>query len=186
VLSPTWSPRAIPTTNCDAFALRWSFDGTGVGRVEFPRTVKPSAENLLLYDDQCSLCVAQMRTLKRLDWFNTISLLPMSSPRVVEIVPALSHAQLMEAIRCVTSDGRMYSSARCFRYLGMRIPVLVPLALILWVPGVIWVAEIIYRRISRNRYFLSRIFGCGEVCAVPLPGGRSSVEKEIPNRAGKR
>ena len=38
-------------------------------------------------------------------------------------------------------------------------------ALILWLPGVIWVAERIYMWVSRNRHLLSRWFGCKQACA---------------------
>jgi len=52
------------------------------------------------------------------------------------------------------------------RFVGMRLPLLVPLALMLWVPGVIYLAEIVYRAVSRNRLVLSRWFGCREACAI--------------------
>jgi predicted DCC family thiol-disulfide oxidoreductase YuxK len=45
-------------------------------------------------------------------------------------------------------------------------PLLVPMALVLWVPGVIWVAERVYSWVSRNRHLLSRIFGCKDACAI--------------------
>ena len=38
--------------------------------------------------------------------------------------------------------------------------------LILWIPGVIYLAEIVYRWISRNRHLLSRVFGCKGACAL--------------------
>ncbi len=38
--------------------------------------------------------------------------------------------------------------------------------LVLWLPGVIYVAEMVYRWISRNRYLLSRVFGCKEACTI--------------------
>jgi predicted DCC family thiol-disulfide oxidoreductase YuxK len=43
---------------------------------------------------------------------------------------------------------------------------LIPLAVFLWIPGVIWVAEKIYMWISRNRHLLSRLFGCKQACAL--------------------
>ena len=139
-----------------------------------------TATNLVLYDDHCSFCVAQMRLLKRLDWCNMISVLPMSDPHAAKLFPGLSKEQLLEAIRCVTGNGQVHSGARCFRYLGLRIPMLVPLALIMWVPGVIWVADRVYWRISRNRYFLSRFLGCdGGACAVRRPG-ESRGDEKIP------
>jgi predicted DCC family thiol-disulfide oxidoreductase YuxK len=36
----------------------------------------------------------------------------------------------------------------------------------MWIPGVIDVAEIFYRWLSRNRYLLSKVFGCKEACAI--------------------
>ena len=63
-------------------------------------------------------------------------------------------------------------------------PLLVPLALFLWIPGLIWIAEKIYAWVSRNRYILSRVFGCKEACAV-LPQRPRRNEKEIPAASGK-
>ena len=39
-------------------------------------------------------------------------------------------------------------------------------ALFLWFPRVIWVAEWIYGCVSRNRHLLSRVFGCKGACAI--------------------
>jgi predicted DCC family thiol-disulfide oxidoreductase YuxK len=44
------------------------------------------------------------------------------------------------------------------------------------VPGVIDVAEIFYRWISRNRHLLSRVFGCKEACAI-MPARRRANEQ---------
>jgi len=138
------------------------------------------ATNFVLYDDQCPLCTFQMRLLTWLDWLNTVSLLPLSSPRAAKIAPGLARETLMEAIHCVTPEGTVYRGARCIRFVGMRMPLLVPLALILWIPGVIWVAEKIYNFISRNRLFLSRIFGCKEACQI-LPSRKSHDPVEEKN-----
>ncbi len=45
-------------------------------------------------------------------------------------------------------------------------PLLVPVSLFLWIPGVIWGAEKFYMFISRNRLFFSKIFGCKGACAI--------------------
>ena len=130
-----------------------------------------SAPHLVLYDDECPLCTFQMRLLTWLDWFNVVEMVPLSSPRAAAAAPQLSREQLLEAIHCVAANGRIHRGARCIRFLGLRLPLLFPVALILWIPGVIQVAEIIYRWVSRNRHFLSRLFGCKEACAF-LPERR--------------
>jgi predicted DCC family thiol-disulfide oxidoreductase YuxK len=125
-----------------------------------------TATPIVLYDDECPLCAFQMRLLTWLDWFNTVSLLPISHPRAVEVAPRLTREELLEAIHCVTPDGRIYRGARCIRFVGMRLPLMIPLALFLWIPGVIWIAERVYQWISRNRHLLSRLFGCKDACAI--------------------
>ncbi len=120
----------------------------------------------LLYDEACPLCAFQMRLLKRLDWFDRIEFFPLSDARAARIAPDLRREDLLEAIHCITREGHIHRGARCLRFVGLRIPLLVPLALFLWFPGVIWIAEKFYMWISRRRYWLSRIFGCKEACAV--------------------
>ena len=127
--------------------------------------------HFLLFDDECSLCTFQMRVITWLDWFNVVSLLPISDPRAQAVAGELTRDQLLEAIHCVARDGRIYRGARCLRFIGLRLPLAFPFALFLWIPGVIYLAEIGYRWISRNRHLLSRVFGCKEACAI-MPARR--------------
>lgn len=124
------------------------------------------AAHLVLYDDLCPFCTFQMRVVTWLDWFNQVSLVPVSHPRAALVAPSLTREDMLSAIHCVTKDGRIHRGARCIRFIGMRMPLAVPVALVLWFPGVIWVAEKIYVWVSRNRYLLSRLFGCKEACAI--------------------
>ena len=124
------------------------------------------AAHIVLYDDQCPLCTFQMKLLTWLDWLNTITLLPLSHPRAAEVAPNVTREDLLEAIHCVTPENRVYRGARCLRFVGMRMPLLVPMALFLWIPSVIWFAEKFYQWISRNRHLLSRLFGCKEACSI--------------------
>jgi len=139
--------------------------------------MKPGT-NIILYDDQCPMCTFQMRALSWLDWFNVVSLVPMSNPRAKEIAPHLTAEDLSAAIHCVMPDGKVHRGARCFRYIGLRMPLLVPMALVLWIPGVIWIAERIYSWVSRNRHLLSRLFGCKEACAI-MPTRRRANEEQV-------
>jgi predicted DCC family thiol-disulfide oxidoreductase YuxK len=136
------------------------------------------ATHVLLFDDECPLCTFQMKVLTWLDWFNILSLAPVSQAQSAAFAPNLTRDALLEAIHCVTPDGRIYRGARCLRFIGLRLPLLVPVALFLWLPGVIWVAEKVYQWVSRNRLLLSRWFGCKEACAI-LPQRRRANEKDI-------
>lgn len=130
----------------------------------------------VLYDGDCPMCVFQMKALSWLDWFGVLALIPLSDPRAQEIAPQLTREDLQEAIHCVTPQGRIYRGARAIRFMSLRLPLVVPLALFLWIPGVILIAEIVYRQVSRNRLVLSRIFGCKDACAI-LPARKREQDK---------
>lgn len=120
----------------------------------------------LLYDSDCPLCTFQMRLLTWLDWFNTVDLRPINDPGAAAIAPHLTRADLQEAIHCITPEGKIHRGARALRFLGMRMPLLLPMGLFLWLPGVIFIAEKVYMWISRNRLLLSKLFGCKGACAI--------------------
>jgi predicted DCC family thiol-disulfide oxidoreductase YuxK len=124
------------------------------------------ARHIVLYDSDCPLCTFQMRLITWLDWFGKAELLPINDPRAAEVAPEISAQDLHEAIHCVTPEGRVYRGARAFRFLGLRLPLLLPLGLFLWIPGVIWIAEKFYMWVSRNRLLLSKVFGCKGACAL--------------------
>lgn len=138
-----------------------------------------SARHIVLYDGECSLCTFQMRMLTWLDWCHVVRLLPIADPEAARVAPTLTREALLEAIHCVATDGAIHRGARCIRFVGLRMPLLVPLALVLWFPGVIWIAERIYQWVSRNRYLLSKFFGCKEACAL-LPARRRPEEAALP------
>ena len=123
-------------------------------------------KHTVLYDDECPLCQFQMKVLSWLDWRNALAIVPLSDPQAKAVAPSLTREDLLEAIHCVTPAGRIYRGARAIRFLGMRLPLLVPVALFLWIPGIIFLAEIGYAWVSRNRLLLSRVFGCKGACAV--------------------
>jgi predicted DCC family thiol-disulfide oxidoreductase YuxK len=140
----------------------------------------------LLYDDHCPMCTFQMRVLTWLDWFHRVRLLPISDPSAAQLAPALTRTQLLEAIHCVTPSGKIFSGARALRHVGLRMPLVVPLSLMLWLPGVIWFAEKIYRIVSRNRYVLSRLFGCRGACAaLPARPAHDPVELQAAETSGE-
>ncbi len=107
-----------------------------------------------------------MKMLTWLDWFHQLSLRPISDPSAAALAPHLTRADLQEAIHCIASDGRIHRGARALRFVGLRMPALVPMALFLWIPGVIFVAERVYNFVSARRLFFSRIFGCRGACAI--------------------
>lgn len=119
-----------------------------------------------------------MKLLTWLDWCHVVRLLPIADPEATRVAPTLTREALLEAIHCVATDGAIHRGARALRFVGLRMPLLVPLALVLWFSGVIWVAERIYQWISRNRHLLSKVFGCKDACAI-MPARRRTDETAL-------
>ena len=105
------------------------------------------------------MCTFQMRMLTWLDWCDVARLSPVSDPATLQMVPGLTRQDLLEAIHCVSREGAVVRGARALRFIGLRMPLLVPMALVLWVPGVIWVAErcLLYTSPSPRDGLLSRM-----------------------------
>ena len=122
--------------------------------------------HLVLYDDACPLCVFQMKMLTWLDWLHVSRLVPISSPEAQQAAPGLTPEALQAAMHVVTSKGRVYRGARCIRFLTLRMPLVFPVGLFLWIPGVIYVAEVFYKLVASNRLKLSRLFGCKDACGI--------------------
>lgn len=133
-------------------------------------------KHLVLYDDECPMCVFQMKLLTWLDWLDVAALVPLSSERAREVAPQLDRETLRAAMHVVTADGKVHRGARCIRFLSLRMPLLVPLGVLLWVPGVIWIAEIVYRLVAGNRQAISRAFGCKDACSI-LPAKKREQDK---------
>lgn len=132
--------------------------------------VRP-ARIAIIYDDACPLCTFQMRLLTWLDLGNRLCFIPLSSPEVAARAPQLKREDLSAAMHALTPQGEVHRGSRAIRYLSARVVLLWPLWVLLWIPGVIFLAEIFYRLVSRNRYLLSKIFGCKGACEV-LPERR--------------
>jgi predicted DCC family thiol-disulfide oxidoreductase YuxK len=123
-------------------------------------------KHVIFYDDRCPMCTFQSKVLSWLDWFNCLSLRPISDPLTAELMPGVPREDMMAAMHCVSTRGSITKGARAIRFAALRLPLLVPIGVVLWVPGVIWIAEKVYQAVSRNRYVLSKLFGCKDACAI--------------------
>lgn len=95
---------------------------------------------------------------ERLDWYHRFEWRSLNDPDALSLAPGLTRPALENAMHCVSRHGVVYRGARAFRFMALRIPLFTPFALLLWIPGSLWIAEHIYTKISRNRHWLGRWF----------------------------
>lgn len=121
----------------------------------------PDAE-LIVYDGHCRFCTQQVRRLDRLDRRGRLAFISLHDPRVAELLPDVTHEQLMEHLYLVDRQGRRYVGAEAFRYLSTRLWPLWPLAPLLWIPGSLPLWQACYRWVARQRYRWGRVDSCDD------------------------
>ena len=123
-----------------------------------PTAVADAAKGkaVVLYDGMCPLCQRGVRVLKRLDWLGKLHF---QDCRDTDHWPPsavpLSLKDLLTEMRLVTPDRqRAPAGYRAFRWMAWRIPLLMPLAPLMYFPGVPWVGNKVYLWVAKNRYNL--------------------------------
>ena len=106
------------------------------------------------YDGNCSFCTGGVAGLSRLDFFRQVRWMPFQS--LEEPPRGLSWEHLNCAAYLDTGRDQLYEGFYSLRMLTLRLPLLVPLAPVLWAPGVNLLGPAVYRWIARNRYLISR------------------------------
>jgi predicted DCC family thiol-disulfide oxidoreductase YuxK len=121
---------------------------------------------LVLYDGRCAFCTRSVELLRRLDWLGRLSY---ADARLLENRPAqlsaLDPARFLEEMHLFPAGGgRWYHGFTAFRWMAWRLPLLWPLAPLLYLPGVPTLGQRIYLWVARNRF---RLVPChGGVCNI--------------------
>lgn len=127
---------------------------------------------LVLFDGFCPFCRLSMNSIRRLDWLGTLAWRSFRHPEnVPDRNPPLDPIRLEEEMHLISPNGDLVLHGfAAFRYMAWRIPLLLPIAPFLHIPGIPWMGQKIYMYIARNRFGL-----------VPCKDGVCT----IPNKAAK-
>lgn len=129
-------------------------------------TAESTGKAVLLFDGDCPMCRASVRLLKRLDWLKVFRF---QSARSSEPLPvttvALNRERLLEEMHLVAPAGAVYHGFRAFRWIAWRVPLLVPIAPLMYLPGMPMVGQRLYLWIAKNRF---NLVPCrDDACALP-------------------
>ncbi len=123
---------------------------------------------VVLYDGDCRFCRKSVALLKRLDWFGRLAY---HSAREVTTIPPsevpFDPAKLLEEMHLLTPDRKTaHAGYAAFRWIAWRLPLTIPITPLLYVPGVAWLGNRLYRWVAKHRFELSP---CHDgACQVPL------------------
>ena len=107
------------------------------------------------YDGDCGFCAGARRWLSKADFFHSVEWIPWQS--LAEPPNGLSGEDLGSAAYLDAGNGRLYKGFHAFRMLALKLPPMLPIAPMLWFPGMGALGRAVYGWIAQNRY---RLPGC--------------------------
>lgn len=107
----------------------------------------PSPRDICFYDGQCGMCRRTVRILRALDWFHHLDFADLTS--APDLPVAISDALAGMPMR--TAEGRILIGFPAVRRALARTPLGLPVALILFLPGLSSLADRAYRFIAASR-----------------------------------
>jgi predicted DCC family thiol-disulfide oxidoreductase YuxK len=122
---------------------------------------------VVLYDGRCPFCIRSKALLERLDWRRRLAFRDARDPANLPAEgPALDPLRLLDEMHLIAPDGHtVYHGFAAFSWMAWRLPLLCPLAPLLYVPGVPTLGQRLYLWIARNRFHLVPCHG--GVCTLP-------------------
>lgn len=132
-----------------------------MSRKNGPQEPRKKDRRVFYYDGECGFCIGSVRWLRRLDLFKSVDWIPYQS--LDQPPPGLTWADLAASVYLDTGRGHLYPGFYAIRMLTLKMALLVPLAPLLWFPGVHIPGVALYHWVARNRHRLSawRIPGTG-------------------------
>ena len=113
------------------------------------RFAKPRAR--VYVDGDCGLCTRARKIMELLDLFERLQFMNARDPGIGGPPPGVGEAALLETMHLVTPGGAVMTGFRAYRWMALRLPATCWLAPFLWLPGVAWAGERVYRRIAAHR-----------------------------------
>ena len=121
---------------------------------------------VLYYDGECGFCTLSVRVLAIADFFHVVTWTAyeeLPQPPQGLTWEDLDAAAYLEVRKGSSGSGermeegrKLYRGFYAFRMLALRLPPLMPLVLLLWLPGVNRLGEWAYRWVAANRFRISR------------------------------
>lgn len=107
----------------------------------------------VLYDGGCGFCSRTVAWLARLDWRGRLRFVDFNAEwdRLNSSYPMLDRDACVNAMHVISPRGRITAGFDAFRTIAWLVPLLWPIAPLMYVPGVPPVGRSVYRFIARHR-----------------------------------
>lgn len=104
---------------------------------------------VMYYDGQCQICRTSMFIISKIDFFHRIAWI--SYNEVNSIPDGVTLEDLRKSVHIFNYKGEFLNGFHAFKKLTILIPLLWPLIVFLWIPGMNIIGSRVYKFISDNR-----------------------------------
>jgi predicted DCC family thiol-disulfide oxidoreductase YuxK len=122
---------------------------------KFPASifVDSTPKYFVLYDGFCLLCGRARKFIELFDWLGLIATINLYNEKAMsEAGLTIPNSEaLLRDLHLITKDGQIYLGFYAWRKIGLLLPITFPFALLLYIPGVPYFGEKIYRLVADNR-----------------------------------
>ena len=126
---------------------------------------------VVIYDGVCELCQGGIHWISQRAVRGEIEFLPCQSAERRARFPALEEAQCMAAIHIVLADGRVLAGHAAIPEILRHLNGWRRLAALFRLPGVRWLAPVVYGWVARHRYQVSCLLRAGRTRDAAREGG---------------
>jgi predicted DCC family thiol-disulfide oxidoreductase YuxK len=114
----------------------------------------PKRRHAFLYDGSCGLCQRTVAVLRRLDLGGRVEFLDALAdwPSIHAAHPSLVQEDCIRTMHVVTRDGRVATGFDAYRSIAWSLPLLWPVAPLLYVPGVPAFGRRVYAAVAARRH----------------------------------
>ncbi len=125
----------------------------------------PQPKDVVVYDGECSFCISQINTIRKLDSGRVFEYVPRQSPDLNERFSVLKGMDFEEGMRFVARDGSVAIGADAIYQIGRRLPSTSWFVWLYNLPVCHQVARAAYKWIAANRKRLGKTCDNG-LCKV--------------------
>lgn len=106
---------------------------------------------IVVYDGGCGMCRTGARWIERLDWRHALSAVPLQSEALYRSLPALDPAACHAAMHVVLPNGRIRVGGDALRAVLVRLPLTLPVAVLLAIPPLPALVRAVYPWFAARR-----------------------------------
>jgi predicted DCC family thiol-disulfide oxidoreductase YuxK len=124
-------------------------------------------KGLVLFDGDCPFCRKTVSLLQKFDWLKALRFQNCREPdKIPTNYAGLTEERMIEEMHLLRPDRqKAYPGYKAVRWIAGRVPAMWPLWPLLFVPGVPYIGDIVYKWVARNRF---KIVPCENgVCSIP-------------------